>query len=286
VKIQKQYHYFISGLPDLSFDDKKEWTSVTSFKKILEDQLHPDDYEQVKLVFLKDDHYNLINFLETGEIDEGRPGNFTLDHFRDQVSLFSAILPSEDILPPYMVKILQENIGDEAGINTVQISHMLAEGYYRYIIEKGSPFLKAFNEFDYNLNNLIAFMKTGEYLLDQKQFITGDSGHAMHLRSFAGKNLMKDHEFEYFEEILSYTESLSFAEEELKYDKLRWKVIEEMIFFEDFTLDWILGYLEQMIMISRWSSLKRESGEAKLRKMMHESWQETLKSKEIESDSV
>ena len=58
--MKNQYYCFISGLPNLSFDDQKEWISIAAFKKMLEDNLHPDDYKQVELVFLNEDHRGQI----------------------------------------------------------------------------------------------------------------------------------------------------------------------------------------------------------------------------------
>ncbi|MBN2699476.1 MAG: DUF2764 family protein [Bacteroidales bacterium] len=286
---RREYHYFISGLPALSFEDSKEWISMDAFREVLENHLHPDDFSQVKYVFLKDDHRNLVEFLETGAVEERGTGNFTVEEFRNQVSLFTAILPSEDILPQYMVQVLKEHMTEEGELDRekvrpVQVSHTLSEGYYRYIMEHGSPFLKGFTEFDFNLQNLLAFIKAGDYSLDQKQFITGASLHAGHLRHYAGKSLVRDHEFEFFEEIVSASESRTFLDEEIKVDKLRWRVIEEMTFFDYFNIDRVLAYLEQMLIIRRWASLKKESGEEKLRKIMNESWQETLNLKDMEEE--
>lgn len=271
--MKNQYYCFISGLPNLSFDDQKEWISIAAFKKMLEDNLHPDDYKQVELVFLNEDHRGLARFLESGEITPGGTGNYTIDDYKEQKEIFSAILPPEDILPGYMVSIMKESLEDSEGFDKVDTEHKLAEGYFHHIMNNGSPFLKAYTEFNYNMNNLLAFIKAGKYGLEQEPFITGSSEHAGHLRNYAGRSLAKDPEFEFFDEILSYTGNGSFAGEEKKYDMLKWNIIDDMIFFEDFSIDRILGYLQQMLILSRWSPLKKESGENRLRNIVHSAWQ-------------
>jgi len=274
--IRRQYHCFIAGLPDLSLHEPREWTSPGSFKKILEDQLHPDDNSQVELVFLKEDHHHLMTFLETGDTPEQGFGNFSVEDFKNQVSLFSSILPAADILPPYMVEVLKDHFMDKQK-NALEVRRMLTDGYYRHIMKNGSVFLRRYTAFDYDLNNLLAFIKAGDHGLEQERFISGDSGFLKHLRRYIGKSLLKDPEFEYFDEIMSYTGSQSFAEEEMKFDRLRWRVIEELIQFEDFSIERILGYLQQMLILKRWSSLKKEPGEAKLREIMDKSRSEALK---------
>lgn len=281
--IQRQYHYFISGLPNISFEDKKAWTSMASFKKILEDHLHPDDFEQAKYIFLKEDHDNLISFIEKGETDPERNGNFTIDDFKEQVNLFYAILPAEDILPPYMVRVLKENEEHrerEEKMDPVRCSHLLAEGYYDFIMEHGSPFLKAYTGFEYDLANLITYIKTERHGYDKGRFLSGASEHVRHLRQYLKKTLAKDPEFEFFDEIMSYAGIQTFEEQEIKFDQLKWRVIDEMIFFEEFTIDWILGYLEQMLIVSRWASLKKGPGEEKLREMIDNVRKEAIRERE------
>lgn len=302
---QNQYHCFIAGLPDISFDDHKEWVDMPSFKKILKENLHPDDYRQVEMVFLEEDNRTLTQFLagereqsgdtpsaagkqsgsekqsddDTQYSNKQQPtdaGNFSYEDYNEQLEIFSAILPPDDILPPYMVEVMKEihEKEDEEKTDMLQIGHRLAEGYYSYIMANGSPFLKAFTEFNYNLKNLVAFTKGGDHGMEQEKFITGASEHAAHLRNYTGKSLAKDPEFEFFEEILSYSNNTSFAEEERKYDRLRWQRAEEMTFFEYFTIDSILGYLQQMKIIARWAPLDKASGEEKLRDIVNNAWQE------------
>jgi hypothetical protein len=211
---------------------------------------------------------HLLDFLQTGEVQQAKHGNFTADEFREQIRLFSAILPADDILPPYMVNILRQHEESEGGPDFVQYSHDLATGYYHHIMQHGSDFLKTFTRFDYDMNNLLAFLKAREYGLDPKRFITGNSGLAKHLVQSSEKILTIDPEFEWFEELSALASLSPFADAELKMDQLRWKVIDDLIFFEEFSIDWILGYLQKMLIISRWAYLDASAGEKKLRKLI------------------
>ncbi|MFP4488835.1 MAG: DUF2764 family protein [Bacteroidales bacterium] len=274
--INNQYHCFISGLPDISFDNRREWIDIPAFKMMLKENLHPHDYRQVELVFLEEDNRTLAQFLAEDEIEDRRAGNFTVNDYREQLEIFEAILPPEDILPGYMVKVMKEvhETEDEGRADKMQIEHRLAEGYYSCIMADGSPFLKAFTQLNYNIKNLVAFIKAGKHGKEQEQFITGSSDHAAHLRNYAGRNLASDPEFEFFDEIISYSNSTSFAEEERKYDRLLWQQADDMTFFENFSIDRILAYLQQMRILARWSPLDKKSGEQKLRAIVNSAWQE------------
>lgn len=278
-----QYHYLIAGLPDLSIDEHKLWTPVSSFKKILRNELEAEDYEQVKLVFLKEDNANLVDFLDKGEIDEDTNGNYSLEDFKYQVELFSAIIPQENILPGYMVDVLKEYYGDKENFDAVECSHKLAEGYYDYIQENGGDFLKAYSLFDHNLENFLTFMESRNHAMDPEQFLTGSSGFTMHLREHINRTLTKDPDFEYFTEILCHLEIPFIAEKEMKYDQMRWQIIDEMTFFEYFSIDRILGYLFKMLILNRWRQLDHEAGELKLRAIIKKA-QEFAISSSLEED--
>ncbi len=266
--MQNRYHYLIAGLPDLSFPERKEWISIPDFKIFLKDELESEDFEQVKLVFLKDDNYNLVKFLETGEIDEDKAGNYSLEDFKEQKEQSSAIVPEEIILPRYMIEVMNLYIADDADFDPVSCSHIVAEKYYEYVQEKGSSFMKDYTHFDYNLDNLLSFVEAGKYEMDQEKFITGKNELTTHLKNYISRPLVKDPEFDLFTDVIAISELPSIAEKEMKYDQLRWQLIDDMIFFEEFTIDWVLGYLHKMFIVRRWAELKHEEGEEKLRNII------------------
>ena len=74
--VKRQYHCLISGLPSLFFDGDKPWTSPAAFREMLAEDLHPEDYGQVELIFIKEDHLNLADFLCKEKDEPLRPGNF------------------------------------------------------------------------------------------------------------------------------------------------------------------------------------------------------------------
>ena len=260
-----QYHCLIAGLPDLSLGDPVECISVPAFRRVLEEELFPEDFEQVRLVFLRDDHRNLVRFIETGEVDPDSAGNYTYEDFRDQFGLFSSIIPQEDILPPYMVRVMKEFHEMEQKADPVQISHALAGDYLEYVLEHGCRFLRAYIRFEYDLDNLLTYLEAGRHDMERGRYITGRTPHAEHLRQSLSHVLERDPEFEYFDEILSRSEITSIAERELRFDAMRWEKIDELIFFEDFDINRILGYLFKVMIVMRWSGLTRQKGESRIR---------------------
>ena len=267
----RRYHFLVASLPDLSFEDQKQSITIPEFREILENHMHPADYEQVMLALLVYDNKNLIRFLKSGETDYQLAGNYNAGIFSDQVERLASILPEKDVLPEYMVRLIKNHYDDELTINPDTYEKVLAEGYYHHIMKTGSPFLKKITAFDYNMNNLLTAFQTGKHSLFQKEFIVGEDSLGMYLKRVGGRNLVSDSEFEFFNEILGYADSHSFTEAERKYDMLRWKIIDETIFFEYFNNEWLIGYLLKLLIIRRWTGLSHDSGEQKLRKIIADS---------------
>ncbi len=281
----RNYHFLVAGLPGISFGDKL-WTTIGSFRKYLEAHLHPDDFRQVKYVLLAKDHQNLVRFLESGEMPTDGAGSYSLTDFRNPEDAIAFAEPGHEPLPEYMTHILLQYCSGKAQPDMNHIRHELDEGFYSFIMERGDNFLKKYYTFLYDMNNLLAFVKAGEHKLEPKEFITGDTLHTRHLREQAGNRPVKDTDFEQFEEILSYTGSGLFAEEEKKHDQLRWRVIEEMNLFEYFSIDRILGYLLQMLILERWSPLTKAAGEAKLRTIINASVRQIKDGSHATADSM
>lgn len=283
--IKKEYHYVIAGLPVISIGERL-WTSMVDFRSHLEAHLHPEDFMLVKFILLQQDHKNLLEYLNSGDIPKETAGNFTLEDFRNPEDYISGTDPEAGFMPVYISDILTEQSekksesgsrsigtgkgadGNKGSLDLPAVQRKLDEGFLRLIMNKGNAFLRQYYTFHYDLNNLLTFIKTGIHRMVQDEFITGATAHAQHLREYAGRNLVKDPDFELFDDIISITGSTSFAEEEKLTDQLRWRMIEEINRFEYFTIDKILGYLIQMDIAERWEQLDKERGEQQLRNII------------------
>ncbi len=266
--LRRKYHYLVAGLPDLSFGEQIKNNSIPDYCEQLKNQLDPADYEQVKLALLVYDNENLIAFLKSGETNFQYAGNFDAETFLDQVEHSPSVLSETDLLPVYMLDLIRDHYDKKSAQDFSNYEKILAEGYYNHVMDSGTKFLKKINEFQYNMKNLLATIQAGKYDLFNKGIVVGDNSLADHLRRVGGKNIIPDSEFEFFNELVTYSGNESFAEAERKYDLLCWKIIDESLFFEYFTTDRLLGHLLKLQIISRWGNLNHDSGERKLRQMI------------------
>lgn len=265
-----KYHCLIAGLPELDLASRKSWVSPARFRKELEQELHPADFALVKLLFLKLDNEHLADFLEHGSFNRQEASNYSLEDFQKQLEQFDAILPGDDILPPYMVDVLSkyQQAGYHAG--RVELEREVADLYFDHVMELGNDFLKEYTRFEYNMANLLAYIEAGNHATDPWNFMAGNTAFVRNLREDSSVTLAASDGFDMYYEITCYAEMPVLAEKEMKYDELRWRMIDELVFFDEFTVNSVLAYLLKLLLIERWTRLEKAAGEEKLRAMVRE----------------
>jgi len=263
-----KYHCLIAGLPELDLSSRKAWISPKDFRMQLELDLHPDDFRMVELVFLKLDNQHLVDFIMHGSFNRMEGSNFSLEDFQKQVAQFDAILPEGDLLPPYMADMLRQYQQPESSPDRMEVEKAAADLYFEYIMEHGNDFLRDYTQFEYNMANLLAYIEAGNHAMDPWKSIAGDTTFVQHLREDSSVTLAASAGFEMYLEITCYAELPFLAEKEMRYDEVRWRMIEEMAYFDEFTVDTVLAYLLKVLLIERWTRLEKEAGEEKLRGMV------------------
>jgi hypothetical protein len=274
---QREYHCFLSGLPEIRLDESRIWTTPQEFIEAISHELHPDDFEMARLLLLRYDHENMVRFLMGGDlVHEGIAVYGAHDYIR-QREVFGAIIQEDDILPPYLSEVLYSYSGTENPPDEVECRRKLNDGYYGWAMDKGSRFIRGYIEFEYNLTNLLTYLIHFQRGLNNPgKGISGHGSLARHLQEMPGKNLVKDPEFEYFDNILRIECSSGLAVSEMQYDRLRWNVIEKLTLFEYFTSDAVMAYLQKLLIASRWEHMTEVAGRAKLIETMDSTLDNTL----------
>ena len=181
---------------------------------------------------------------------------------------FDAILPEGDLLPPYIVNVLRQYWQPESNPDRVEVEKVVADLYFDYIMEQGNEFLRDYTRFEYNMSNLLAYVEAGNHALDPWKFIAGNTTFVQQLREERSATMAATTGFEMFNEITCYAELPFQSEKEMRYDEVRWRMIEEMVFFDDFTVNTVLAFLLKVLLIERWTKLEKGAGEEKLRGMI------------------
>ena len=268
--LKRRYYYFVAGLTDLLFDSGKSLPDIKEFREELRNNLHPDDYYLTTILFLPHDNKNLISFLK-GKINNWDVnGNFSPEIFEEQKRILTSVLKEKDILPEYMVRIMNEWYESETGIKNVQLNKKLAEGFIDIALNSGNRFLAKWVKFDTDLKNIFIFLNSKILELEADNYLIGSDAFTGELSELfkSGKDFNIPAEPEYAPAIFKIATENEFIERERKTDLERWNFIDNLIFFEYFTIDFILGYLIKYSIVLRWLKLEPETGKKMLQKFV------------------
>jgi len=234
--------------------------------------LHPDDYQLASLLFMPYDNKNLIRFFSGKGEQHDIHGNYSQEEFEEQVKLLDSIIKVDDILPSYMVEIIGDWLAGEKSIDLIDAEKRLTEGYFNMVDNSGSMFLKKWSEFELDLNNILVLKNSMELDLDASDQIVGRNQLTEELKIISRRksDFRIPPEPEYASVIFNIAGETEFLERELKIDQIKWRYINDLIFFEYFTIDFILGYLVKLSIALRWKELIPEKGEEMLRKLVTE----------------
>lgn len=269
---KRYYHCFIAGLYDLGFDDGKSIVTLNDFRSELEEILHPDDLELASIIFLPYDNSNLIRYMAGKRDEMDALGNYTADDFDDQIERLGSIIKVEDILPAYMVDVIGDWLASEKSIDLLGAEKALIEGYYTLASESGNKFLKRWSEYEMDLNNILVLKNSMEMSLDASQQIIGSNELAEELKIISRRksDFRVPPEPDYATELFNIAGENEFLDREIKLDIAKWNYINDLIFFEYFTIDFILGYMVKLGIALRWKGLDPETGERMLKRLVEE----------------
>lgn len=269
---KRQYHCLIAGLADLDFDIRKNILEMSEFREELRTILHPSDYLTTTILFLPHDNKNLVAFLEGKTDNWDSLGNYSLQDMEEQKRIIQSILKENNILPPYMVEIMDEWLNTENGPDKADVERKLTEGYINMALESGNGFLEKWIRFDRDLNNIFILINSKTLGFDAVKFIAGNDPLALELKEvfISGKDFRIPSEPQYVPTIFKIALENEFLEKERKSDIARWNFIDLETFFEYFTIDWILAYIIKLSIVIRWKQLDPETGQEMLKKLIQD----------------
>jgi len=261
--LKRNYYYLIAGFPDILLDERKVHFTLIELKEELKYHLHPKDYQLVEYLFLQYDNINLLNILQKKEAEFNPLGNFSESLLIDEIK-------EPEKLPSYMKKFL-ETYHEENPIHpNLSLENQLTWLYFDFMLEQKNEFIQKWVAALRNLNNIFAIYNSRKFELNFENQMIGD----YELTEAAKKTTSKDfglvNEFTYIDEIIGIFENNDILEQEISIDLLKWKYLNNLNTFNYFTIEPILAFVIEFIMVERWSKLDTEESNKMFKKMLNE----------------
>jgi hypothetical protein len=144
----------------------------------------------------------------------------------------------------------------------------LASLYYDYLGQSKNGFVHDWAELNLNISNVMIALTCRRNGMIHIPYIVGNNEVAKNLRTSNARDFGLTDIFEQLDQIRRIDEETDLIEREHKIDRLRWNWIDEVNFFNYFTIERVVGYLFKLQMLERWIALHEESGRQKFKEIV------------------
>lgn len=269
------YYCYIAGLPDIQIDNAKSIPAQEEILDELKQILSKDDMALLNLLRLKYDNANLLKYLDNRDAELNPLGTLTA---QDWTELIEIIDNSDELNPArdrrllkYMLDFYTTIRGEQSEEKIGFREDFLAALYYKYGMNSKNEFVADWFEFNLNINNILTALTCRKYGWDVKSAIVGDNIVAETIRnSVSARDFNLKTEIDYFDALVSISETANLLDREHRIDALKWNWLVERTFFDTFTIESVLSFWLRCELMHRWDNLSMEEGAEIFRQMIND----------------
>lgn len=267
---ENQYYYFVSGLPDISFDSVKLPFTVEEFRLMLNEVLHPKDKALIDKYFLKYDNENLIAFMKDREAAFNPHGSITAEELKetlDAVEVDFAV--DNEKVPDYFADYIRTWLDENAHNENRLWEDLMTSFYVDYGMNSKNSLVAKWFELNLNIGNVLTAIYGRKYNMFVENLIVGNNPVAETIReNLTARDFGLGMELDYFDTLSRLSEETDLYDRERKIDKLRWDWLDENTVFDYFNIEYIFAYLCKLQILERWVTLNAEEGERVFRELI------------------
>lgn len=252
--MKRNYYYLVAGMQDITLDVHKLSMGQLEWRQELQTELHPQDYKLMEILFYPFDNINIINLLAKNNVEFDNRGTFSLAELEENIKEPIGELPS------YMDRFILTTKDSEQIIPGLSPENEITTLFYNYTQTLGSEFLQKWFLFNRDLNNLLTATICRKYDIPYENQIIGADETAEAIRKSHARDFGLTSEIDWLEDLLNITKNDDVQEREKAIDQLRWKYLDDVTFFEYFTIDTILAFTIKLGMVERWLAIDKEHG--------------------------
>ncbi len=252
--MKRNYYYLVAGLQDITLDIHKLSLSRSEFIDELKNELHPDDYAKAEILVYRIDNDNLVNLLAKNDKEFLSGGVFSREEMEESIKEPSGILPG------YMVRFIDAVKNDEEIISGMSKENQLTALFYGFTQNLPDGFLKDWFRFNRDINNILTALVCRKYDIPYDNQIIGADETSEAIRKSPARDFGLSAEISIMDDLMNIAKNDDVQEKEKAIDQLRWNYLDDVTFFEYFTIDKVLAFLLKIEMVERWLSIDKEHG--------------------------
>ena len=269
------YYCYIAGLPDIQIDNAKSIPAQEEILDELKQILSKGDMALLDLLRLKYDNDNLLKFLANRDAELNPLGNLTSQDWAELIELINNSDERNPVRDARLLKYVLDfytTIRNEQSEEKIDFAEdFLAALYYKYGMQCKNKFVADWFEFNLNINNILTALTCRKYGWDIKSAIVGDNVVAETIRnSVSARDFNLKAEIDYFDALVSISETANLLDREHRIDALKWNWLEENTFFSSFSIEKVLSFWLRCELMHRWDNLSMEEGAEIFRQMIND----------------
>ena len=269
------YYCYIAGMPDIQIDNAKSIPAQEEVLDELKQILSKDDMALLDLLRLRYDNANLLKFLANRDAELNPLGKLTSQDWAELIELIDNSDERNPARDSRLLKYVLEfytTIRNEQSEEKIDFAEdFLAALYYKYGMQCKNKFVADWFEFNLNINNILTALTCRKYGWDIKSAIVGDNVVAETIRnSVTARDFNLKTEIDYFDAIVSISETANLLDREHRIDALKWNWLEENTFFSSFSIEKVLSFWLRCELMHRWDNLSMEEGAEIFRQMIND----------------
>jgi len=261
--VKRNYYCLVAGLQDITIDIHKVLYTQVAFKKELKAELHPEDYGLVEQLFLPIDNKNLLNLLTKSGKPFNENGNFGLEILEENIKE-----PGD--LPGYMVAFITAFKAKTPLLPEMSPENELTSLFFDHVCSSTNDFIRNWYTFELNMRNLVVALLSRKHDLPFENQIIGTGEVSQAIKKSHARDFGLSGELPYLEEVANLVRNDNIQEREKALDSIRWAYLDEVTFFEYFTIDKVLAYTLKLGLIDRWLAIDKDHGTELFKKLLAE----------------
>ena len=268
--MSKGYYCLVAGLPDLVPEEKKLAFTSADFREMMEEELDSRDYPLLKLFYLPFDHENLLNLFFKIDKEWDERGNFSKEEMEPLVDRKLAHTADMSLFPEYLSEFVLAMHGEETFDTRVKAARRLSEIYNVHLDTSKNTFIRALAKYQRDTSNVLTALNGRKYEIEYEHALIGNDEVTEALKKSRSRDFGLRSEVEHIEDILQIFEIENLKEREMKLDIHKWNFVEEATFFNYFTIEKVLAFLQKLFIAERWIHLDPEKGREMFEKLFNE----------------
>jgi hypothetical protein len=246
-----KYYFLVTSLPDLHFGVAPD-LSFQEFKTLLKDNLTPSDYAKTRQIRWFYDILNIRAFWKNDPWDHW--GNLDVNELKED------LVVREGALPDFVYQFLDEH---ESLDDRLKYFPMLFASYFDSNLKQANGFLKTYSQFEKNLRLALTGFRArqlGRELTKELQFEDPEGDIVAQLLA---QKESKSYEAPVgFEDLKPILEQYYHAPVELQKAlvEYRYNKLQATLGIDVFSIDYILLYMVNYIMVDKWTQLDKQKG--------------------------